>query len=251
MEDFKRWHESVMAALAHPEEAQATPQATRQDRRRNKELEKNLRRKETTLADNSVSCAAKNTRRDLPCGRRRTISQKDLQRIVGTALDSYRDGARLSCAWINAVISLRTTTDCRFTESPSRDAGLSERGSEPNCLRLRLPASRRLTLRASSGHRSNAATRRTSATVDSCQSLLGLVSFEIVLETSFSSSRCADSRRPRSDRHTLRQRQPPCHVRHSRPAWPLRSPSRRCLATILKSTGGTTSRLASVIAYNS
>ena len=43
-----------MAALAQPEEARATPQETRQDRRRIKELEKDLRRKEKALAETTA-----------------------------------------------------------------------------------------------------------------------------------------------------------------------------------------------------
>jgi len=40
--NLQQWRESAMAALAQPEEARATPQETRQDRRRIKELEKVL-----------------------------------------------------------------------------------------------------------------------------------------------------------------------------------------------------------------
>ena len=43
-----------MAALAQPEEARAMPLETRQDRRRIKELEKDLRRKEKALAETTA-----------------------------------------------------------------------------------------------------------------------------------------------------------------------------------------------------
>ncbi len=43
-----------MAALAQPEEARATAQETRADRRRIKELEKDLRRKEKALAETTA-----------------------------------------------------------------------------------------------------------------------------------------------------------------------------------------------------
>ncbi len=49
--DLAQWRECAMAALAQPEEAPATPQETRQDRRRIKELEKDLRRKKKALAE--------------------------------------------------------------------------------------------------------------------------------------------------------------------------------------------------------
>jgi DNA-binding transcriptional MerR regulator len=52
--DLGQWRESAMAALAQPEEARATPQETRQDRRRIKELEKDLRRKEKALAETTA-----------------------------------------------------------------------------------------------------------------------------------------------------------------------------------------------------
>ncbi len=52
--DLERWRESAMGALAQPEEARATPQETRQDRRRIKELEKDLRRKEKALAETTA-----------------------------------------------------------------------------------------------------------------------------------------------------------------------------------------------------
>lgn len=43
--ELERWRESATAALAAPEEARATPQQTRQDQRRIKELERQLKRK--------------------------------------------------------------------------------------------------------------------------------------------------------------------------------------------------------------
>ena len=52
--DLLRWRESAMAALAQPEEARATAQETREDRRRIKELEKDLRRKEKALAETTA-----------------------------------------------------------------------------------------------------------------------------------------------------------------------------------------------------
>ena len=52
--DLEQWRESAKVALAQPEEARATAQETRQDRRRIKELEKDLRRKEKALAETTA-----------------------------------------------------------------------------------------------------------------------------------------------------------------------------------------------------
>ena len=52
--DLAQWRENAIAALAQPEEARATAQETRADRRRIKELEKDLRRKEKALAETTA-----------------------------------------------------------------------------------------------------------------------------------------------------------------------------------------------------
>ena len=49
--DLQQWRESATTALAQPEEARASPQQTRGDKRKIKELERDLRRKEKTLAE--------------------------------------------------------------------------------------------------------------------------------------------------------------------------------------------------------
>jgi transposase len=49
--DLALWRASCTTALAEPEEARASPQATRQDRKRIKELERDLLRKNTALAE--------------------------------------------------------------------------------------------------------------------------------------------------------------------------------------------------------
>src|ERR1700760_1607034 len=49
--DLQQWRESAMTALSRPEEARASPQETRDDRKRIKELERDLRRKEKALVD--------------------------------------------------------------------------------------------------------------------------------------------------------------------------------------------------------
>ena len=52
--ELEQWRSSAMAALAAPEEARATPQATRSDRKRIKELERDLLRKDRALAETAA-----------------------------------------------------------------------------------------------------------------------------------------------------------------------------------------------------
>ena len=49
--ELDKWCASASAALADPQDAPASPQATRQDRKRIKELERELLRKERALAE--------------------------------------------------------------------------------------------------------------------------------------------------------------------------------------------------------
>ena len=52
--ELDKWRASATAALAEPEEARASPQATRQDKRRIKELERDLLRKDRALAETAA-----------------------------------------------------------------------------------------------------------------------------------------------------------------------------------------------------
>jgi transposase len=52
--DLALWRASCTTALAEPEEARASPQATRQDHKRIKELERDLRRKNDALAETTA-----------------------------------------------------------------------------------------------------------------------------------------------------------------------------------------------------
>ena len=52
--ELEKWRGSATAALAEPEEARASPQQTRQDRRRIKELERDLLRKDRALAETTA-----------------------------------------------------------------------------------------------------------------------------------------------------------------------------------------------------
>lgn len=52
--DLDQWRSSAMNALATPEEQRASPQATRSDRKRIKELERDLLRKDRALAETAA-----------------------------------------------------------------------------------------------------------------------------------------------------------------------------------------------------
>ncbi len=52
--ELDKWRANCTAALAEPEEARASPQATRQDRKRIKELERDLLRKDRALAETAA-----------------------------------------------------------------------------------------------------------------------------------------------------------------------------------------------------
>jgi DNA-binding transcriptional MerR regulator len=53
-QELVAWRQAATAALAEPEEARASPQQTRQDRRRIKDLERELRRKDKALAETAA-----------------------------------------------------------------------------------------------------------------------------------------------------------------------------------------------------
>ena len=52
--ELEQWRASATTALAEPEELRASPQATRQDRKRIKELERELLRKDRALAETAA-----------------------------------------------------------------------------------------------------------------------------------------------------------------------------------------------------
>lgn len=49
--ELEKWRQSAMAALSAPEEARASPGQTREDKRRIRDLERELKRKEKALAE--------------------------------------------------------------------------------------------------------------------------------------------------------------------------------------------------------
>jgi len=52
--ELAKWQTSATAALAEPEEARASPQATRQDKKRIKELERDLLRRDRAPAETTA-----------------------------------------------------------------------------------------------------------------------------------------------------------------------------------------------------
>lgn len=52
--ELSKWQMSATAALAEPEEARASPQSTRHDKKRIKELERDLLRKDRALAETAA-----------------------------------------------------------------------------------------------------------------------------------------------------------------------------------------------------
>jgi DNA-binding transcriptional MerR regulator len=54
LHDLLAWRQSATQALAEPEEARASPNQTKQDQRRIKELERDLRRKNAALAETAA-----------------------------------------------------------------------------------------------------------------------------------------------------------------------------------------------------
>ncbi len=52
--ELEQWCASATTALAEPQDARASPQATRQDRKRIKELERELLRKDRALAETAA-----------------------------------------------------------------------------------------------------------------------------------------------------------------------------------------------------
>ena len=52
--ELDKWRASATAALAEPEEARASPQSTRHDRKRIKALERDLLRKDRALAETAA-----------------------------------------------------------------------------------------------------------------------------------------------------------------------------------------------------
>jgi hypothetical protein len=52
--ELEAWRQSAMQALSAPEDARASPQQTRQDKRRIKDLEREVKRKDKALAETAA-----------------------------------------------------------------------------------------------------------------------------------------------------------------------------------------------------
>lgn len=52
--ELERWRQAVTTALADPEELRASPQSTRADKKRIKDLERELHRKDKALAETAA-----------------------------------------------------------------------------------------------------------------------------------------------------------------------------------------------------
>jgi len=113
-QELEAWRESATQALAKPEEARASRRETQGDRRRIKELERELRRKDKALAETAALLVlSKNSRRSshgLPTGqgRGRMIGLEDRQRIVHSIATAQAAGACLRPACEVAGICVRT-----------------------------------------------------------------------------------------------------------------------------------------------
>jgi transposase len=69
-QQLQQWRQAATQALAEPEEARASPQQTKQDRRRIKELEREVQRKDKALAETTALLVlSKNVSRDLAAAR--------------------------------------------------------------------------------------------------------------------------------------------------------------------------------------
>ena len=107
--DLDKWRTSCTTALANPEDMRASPQATRADRKRIKELERELLRKDRALAETaallvlSKKVAAINNQ-----GRGRMIGLEDRQALAQDIEAAHSAGARLQPACEVAGIDART-----------------------------------------------------------------------------------------------------------------------------------------------
>ncbi|MHB0975512.1 MAG: IS3 family transposase [Thiobacillus sp.] len=107
--ELDKWRLNATTALAEPEEARASPQATRQDKKRIKELERELLRKDRALAETAALLVlSKKGRGDLQQGRGRMIGLEDRQALARDIDVAHRAGARLRSACETAGIELRT-----------------------------------------------------------------------------------------------------------------------------------------------
>ena len=102
------WQLNATQALAEPGEARASPLQTKQDRRRIKELERELLRKDRALAETAALLVLKKSQGDLQHGRGRMIGLEDRQALALGIHIAHATGARLHLACQIVGIDLRT-----------------------------------------------------------------------------------------------------------------------------------------------
>jgi putative transposase len=125
--ELDKWRSSCITALAEPEEARASPQATRADR---KELERDLLSQgPRPRGDGSAAGAVKKSCGDLQQGRRRMIGLEDRQGLAPDIDVAHRAGARLHLACETTDIELRTLQRWKA------DEGLTAGDGRPRAVR--------------------------------------------------------------------------------------------------------------------
>ncbi|MBT0964249.1 IS3 family transposase, partial [Denitromonas iodatirespirans] len=110
-QELEQWRQAATQALAEPEDARASARETKADRRRIKELERELRRKDKALAETAALLVlSKKPRGDLPQGqgRGRMIDLEDRRTLVRNIEVAHSAGARLQPACQCAGITVRT-----------------------------------------------------------------------------------------------------------------------------------------------
>ncbi|MDE2593353.1 MAG: IS3 family transposase [Burkholderiales bacterium] len=125
LHELMAWQQSATQALAGPQEMRASPQQTQQDRKRIKELERDLRRKEKALAEAAALLVlSKKPRGDLQQGhgRGRMTSLEDRRKLSDVIGQACHDGARLAQACELAGISARTLQRWRDGQEVREDA---------------------------------------------------------------------------------------------------------------------------------
>ena len=105
---WTNWHTIATAALAEPEKARAIPQATRHDKKRINELERELLRKDRALAETAALLVLSKSRGDVQQKRGRMIGLEDRQALARDIDMAHGAGACLSLACETAGIELRT-----------------------------------------------------------------------------------------------------------------------------------------------
>ena len=107
--ELDKWRASATAALAEPEEARASPQVTRQDKKHFKELERDLLGKDRALAETAALLVLSKKGRGDPQQRRGLmIGLEDRQVLARDIHTAHTAGARLRLACETAGIDLRT-----------------------------------------------------------------------------------------------------------------------------------------------